>query len=100
VWVAIKLVKRRRPIRLQRVITSSHWNSRTAEAIKRIPEEYISSKQQVVMISRRLWQQLGGDPRIIGMTMRLNGQNFTVIGILPTTFDIPSGVDIWAPKAG
>jgi len=66
-----------------------------------LPEEYGSGRQQVVMLSNRLWQQrFGGDPRIIGTTMRLNGQAFTVIGIMPTTFDVPSGVDIWVPKAG
>lgn len=66
-----------------------------------LPEEYGSGKQQVVMVSHRLWQErFGGDPRIIGTTMRLNGQAFTVIGIMPTTFDVPSGVDIWVPKAG
>jgi len=66
-----------------------------------LPEEYGSDRQQVVMLSERFWQQrLGGDPRIIGATLRLNGQSFTVIGILPMTFDVPSGVDVWVPKAG
>lgn len=66
-----------------------------------LPEEYSSSRQQVVVLSNRLWQQrFGGNPRIIGTTMRLNGQAFTVIGIMPATFDVPSGIDIWVPKAG
>jgi len=66
-----------------------------------LPEEYGSGRQQVVVVSHHLWQQrFGGDPRIIGTTMRLNGQAFTVIGVMPTTFDVPSGVDIWVPKAG
>jgi hypothetical protein len=66
-----------------------------------LPEEYGSGSGQVVMVSHRLWQQrFRGDPRIIGTTMRLNGQGFTVIGIMPPTFDVPSGVAIWVPKAG
>ena len=66
-----------------------------------LQEEYGSGRQQVVMLSHHLWQQrFGGDPRVIGATMRLNGQAFTVIGIMPRTFDVPSGVDIWVPKAG
>jgi putative ABC transport system permease protein len=65
-----------------------------------LPEEYRSSRQQVAMISERFWrQQFGGDPRIIGTTVRLNEQTFTVIGIMPPIFDVPSGVDIWVPKA-
>ena len=49
----------------------------------------------------RLWQQrFRGDPRIIGSTIPFNGQAFTVVGIMPRTFDVPSGVAIWVPKAG
>ena|SRR5215469_13768140 len=66
-----------------------------------LPGEYGSGSPQVVMLSHRFWQQrFGGDPRVIGSTMRLNGQAFTVVGIMPTTFDVPSGVDLWVPKAG
>lgn len=65
-----------------------------------LPEKYGSASGQVVMVSHRLWQQrFRGDPRIIGTTMRLNGQAFTVIGIMPATFDVPSGVAILL-KAG
>ena len=66
-----------------------------------LPEEYSSSRRQVVLVSQRFWQrQFGRDPQIIGMTIQLNGQTFTVIGVMPTVFDVPSGVDIWVPKAG
>jgi hypothetical protein len=66
-----------------------------------LPEDYGSGTQQVVMVSHRLWQKrFRGDPRIIGTSIRVNGQAFTVIGIMPTTFDVPSGVDIWVPKPG
>jgi putative ABC transport system permease protein len=66
-----------------------------------LPDEYGSGRQQVVIVSHRLWQlRFGGDPRIIGTTMRLNGQAFTVIGIMPATFNVPSDVDIWVPQAG
>ena len=58
-------------------------------------------RPQVVMLSQRFWQQqFGGDPRNIGTSMRLNGQAFTVIGIMPKAFDVPTGVDVWMPKAG
>jgi hypothetical protein len=66
-----------------------------------IPADYGAGGRQVVIVSHRLWQQrFAGDPRIIGTTMRLNGQAFTVVGIMPRTFDVPSGVDLWVPKAG
>ena len=66
-----------------------------------LPEEYSSGGQPVAMVSHRFWQQqFSGDPRIIGATVRLNGRPCTVVGVMPTAFDVPSGVDIWVPKAG
>src|SRR5215212_10448748 len=42
----------------------------------------------VTVISERLWQgRFGGDPNIIGRQLLLNGNNFTVIGVLPAGFD-------------
>lgn len=65
-----------------------------------LADEYGSGRHSVVMVSHRFWEKrFGQDPRIIGTTMQLNGQSFTVIGIMPTTFDVPSGIDIWVPKA-
>jgi putative ABC transport system permease protein len=64
-----------------------------------LPSEYGSDRHEVVLVSQHLWQQkFGGDSRIIGAPIKLNGQTFTVVGIMPTTFDVPSGVDIWLPK--
>src|SRR5215475_1531856 len=63
-----------------------------------LPEEYGQRQRQVVVLSYRFWQrQFSGDPRVIGSSMDLNGQTFTVIGVMPTAFDVPSGVDIWVP---
>jgi hypothetical protein len=65
-----------------------------------IPGDYGSGAQRTVIFSHRLWQQrFGGNPQVIGSTIRLNGQAFTVIGVMPPTFDVPSGVDIWLPSA-
>lgn len=64
-----------------------------------IPEDYGSGGSGIVILSHRLWQQrFGGAPQVIGSTIRLNGKGFTVIGVMPPTFDVPSGVDIWLPK--
>ena len=66
-----------------------------------LPQEYGPGTQQVVMVSHRLWQERwSGDARIIGTTLRLNGQAVTVIGIMPSMFNIPQGVDVWLPKVG
>ncbi len=52
----------------------------------------------VVVLSHGFWQRhLGADPAIVGKNVLLNGQQFTVIGIMPTDLDFPVGAEAWAP---
>ncbi|HMD96468.1 MAG TPA: ABC transporter permease [Terriglobia bacterium] len=52
----------------------------------------------VVVLSHGFWQRhLGADPAIVGKNVLLNGQQFTVIGIMPADFDFPVGAEAWAP---
>src|SRR6266404_1038375 len=63
-----------------------------------LPDEYQSGRAAVTMISNRLWRRsFGADPAVIGKTIRLNGKSFTLVGIMPATFDAPVGVDLWIP---
>jgi predicted permease len=55
-------------------------------------------KNSVAIISHGLWQQLfGGDPRVLGSTIRLNGAPLTVVGIARPGFDYPSKTAVWTP---
>src|SRR5262249_48564927 len=46
----------------------------------------------------RLWRErFNADPNVIGQTITLTGQGFTVIGVLPAQFDFPKGAEIWLP---
>ena len=52
----------------------------------------------VVVLSNGFWQQhLGADRGIVGKSLNFNGQEFTVIGIMPADFDYPVGGEAWAP---
>ena len=45
---------------------------------------------RVVILSHGLWQRrFGGDPAIIGKSLRLNGEQFQVIGVMPAGFAFP-----------
>src|SRR6266446_4576672 len=54
------------------------------------PEECTIGRDDVVIISARLWQRrFNSDPQIIGTKLLLNGKNFTVVGVMPAGFDFP-----------
>src|SRR5215813_13162561 len=54
------------------------------------PEECTLGRDDVVIISARLWQRrFNSDPRIIGAKLLLDGKNFTVVGVMPAGFDFP-----------
>lgn len=55
----------------------------------------------VIVISHGLWQRkFSGDPNVIGKTVLLDGQGFTIIGVAPRGFNgtfILGNTDMWAP---
>jgi predicted permease len=51
------------------------------------PDDDRKGAPPVAVISYRAWQQqFGGDPSIVGGSLTLNGQPFTVVGIAPAAF--------------
>ena len=49
-----------------------------------------------VILGNGLWRRAyGADPRILGRTIKLMGQPFTVIGVMPPGFDYPNGSEVW-----
>ncbi len=63
------------------------------------PEESQPGNHQVVVLKHSLWQsRFGADPQIAGRTITLNGQSFTVIGVMPADFNFPVGDgEMWTP---
>ena len=58
---------------------------------------------QVVLLSHALWQsRFGGDRGIVGKTVTLQGRSFTVVGVMPPSFQFPfdiAPVDLWTTMA-
>ncbi len=51
-----------------------------------------------VVLSHRFWSlRFRSDPEILGERLRLNGEEFEVVGVAPEGFSYPQGVDLWAP---
>ena len=57
--------------------------------------------EQKVILSHALWQaQFGGDPGAVGKDIRLDGQPFTVVGVMPKGFYfLNTEVMLWRPLA-
>src|SRR5262249_36220173 len=76
------------------------------------PDEERFGGPSVGLISYALWQRrFGGDTSLVGTSISINGENCTIIGILPPEFDFPRGAewpaflsfvgrtDVWLPLA-
>ena len=53
--------------------------------------------QRVAMLTYSMWQRrFGGDPKVVGQSLTLNGDNYIVIGVLPASFQFAFRAgDIW-----
>jgi putative ABC transport system permease protein len=53
---------------------------------------------RVVLIGEGFWRrELGADPAVIGRVLTVAAAPYKVIGVLPSSFDFPSGVEMWRP---
>jgi putative ABC transport system permease protein len=57
-------------------------------------------RNRVVVLSYRLWKnRFAGDKGMVGKNLTLNGQELTVVGVMPREFDFPLGTGVWGPLA-
>jgi predicted permease len=64
-----------------------------------LPEENIVGRDKVVVLSDGLWRRrFGGDPSVIGQKITLEDKPFTIVGVMPRSFEFPAReVDVWTP---
>jgi putative ABC transport system permease protein len=54
--------------------------------------------EAVTVLSFRRWQQLfGGDQNVLGKTLRLNDETYTIIGVMPPRFGWWTDNGVWLP---
>lgn len=57
-----------------------------------------AGSEPVVLISYQLWQNYyTGDQNVVGRTARVNGNSFTIIGVMPENFSFPTTHLMWFP---
>lgn len=60
------------------------------------PEDELESNPRTVVLGYGFWQRrFSNDPAIIGKTIRLNGEAFTVVGVMPKHFQFPTQAQCW-----
>jgi putative ABC transport system permease protein len=63
-----------------------------------LAEEDKPGSEHEVVISYGLWRRrFASDPAVVGKTVRLNGEPYTVIGVMPEGFTFPRGAEM--PKS-
>ena len=66
-----------------------------------LPGEEQDGKNQIVVLGYEAWKMyLSGDPQIVGKTIKLNGEDYSVIGVMPESFRFPLGKQsqIYTPR--
>jgi predicted permease len=63
-----------------------------------LEEEDRLGQNRVVVISHDLWsRRFNSDPGLIGRSIRLNGEPWKVVGVMPADFRLIIKTDIWTP---
>jgi predicted permease len=85
-----------------RRVTSSFWQVMGVQPVvgRVFTSEEEKADSSVAVISNGLWQRkFGGDPNVLGRKLIVDGRSFSVIGVMPRAFAIPSRmVEFWMPS--
>ena len=99
--LSVNLVGARQPLRLQGAAMTA--DVLAALAVRPMIGRPFTAADDVdgapasALVSYALWQQeFGGDASIVGRPVRLDGEAYTVIGVMPRDFNFPSrGAQLW-----
>ena len=89
------------------VVTGNYFSTLGVEAVRgrtfTAEEDKVKGANPVAVLSYGLWQKrFGGDPNVIGTSVKLKQQPFTIIGVAPGRFtgtDLGRAPDIWVPMS-
>lgn len=64
------------------------------------PEEDRPGRERVVILSHGLWRgRFAADPLLVGKSINLNDESYTVVGVMPEGFQFPARAELWTPLA-
>lgn len=64
-----------------------------------LPSDDLDEARSVVVLAHSLWvSRFGADRSIVGAQVLLNGREYSVVGVMPASFDFPAGAQVWLAK--
>jgi ABC-type antimicrobial peptide transport system permease subunit len=82
-------------------ITASMFDiAKTQPVLGRVfrPDDNVPNGPKIALISYGVWKtRFGGEASVLNQVMRVNGQPFTIVGVLPEKYAFPDNADIWMP---
>lgn len=63
------------------------------------PDEVGPTRPSIIVLTHQLWNRLGSDRAIVGTEVRLNGQPFTVVGVMPPEFAFVRHASLGPPQS-
>jgi putative ABC transport system permease protein len=98
-WWQVNLAGGDEPERVQGFRVSADFFSafeQTPLAGRFIDDADMQTGRKVVVLSESLWKRrFGGRPDIVGKSVKIDGEQYDVVGIAPPKFDIPLGSVLW-----
>jgi putative ABC transport system permease protein len=63
-------------------------------------EEETPGRERVLVLTDKAWRtRFAKDEGVLGRTLQLDGNTYTVVGVLPPGVEYPAGTDVYAPFA-
>ena len=64
------------------------------------PDEDRPGQGHVVLLGHNFWRDhFASDPNTVGRSMVIDGETYSVVGVMPPTFQFPNWAKIWVPLA-
>ena len=100
----VNLTGGERPERVRGVMTSTDFfplfGVRAVLGRTLLPDDNQPGNDHVVVLSSGLWKRrFGSDPSLIGRNIALNGEPYTVVGVMPASFNPDEYGELWLPSA-
>jgi len=106
VGASVNLTGAKQPERLELLVTFPNYFSmlRATPQLGRVfgPQDFALGFAEAVVISDSLWRRsYGADPHVLGRSVRLDNDAYTIVGVLPPGFRHPGptvarDVEVWA----